>query len=355
MSGTRRSEGMSYHHAQGRARARDTEWPSPSSPGRPTVAVVIRCFNEEAHIGRLLTGVVRQTHVPEQIVVVDSGSTDASVAIASAFPAEIVPIAPEAFSFGRALNFGIEKVDADVVVLASAHVYPVYDTWIERLVAPFAAPEVDVTYGRQQAPAHGRFSERRILARWFPPVSEDRQRHPFCNNANAAIRKEAWDGRPYDEKLTGLEDVDWAKKALAAGQAISYVAEAPVIHGHEESFSQTVNRYRREAVAHKAIYNDQRMGVLTATRLGLANALGDIGHAKQKGVLRSQVADILAFRLAQFVGTYRGFAQRGPTTELLRRRFYYPSEPVDELDIDPEAALGRPIDYDEPLPEPARG
>jgi cellulose synthase/poly-beta-1,6-N-acetylglucosamine synthase-like glycosyltransferase len=59
-----------------------------------TVALVIRCFNEEAHIGRLLTGVVRQTHVPEEIIVVDSGSTDATLAIASAFPVEIVTICP---------------------------------------------------------------------------------------------------------------------------------------------------------------------------------------------------------------------------------------------------------------------
>ena len=56
-----------------------------------TVALVVRCFNEEAHIGRLLTGVMRQTHVPEQTIVVDSGSTDATLAIVAAFPVEIVP------------------------------------------------------------------------------------------------------------------------------------------------------------------------------------------------------------------------------------------------------------------------
>ena len=79
-----------------------------------TVALVIRCFNEEAHIGRLLTGVVRQTHVPEEIIVVDSGSTDATLAIASAFPVEIVTIAPEDFSFGRELNVGLASASTDV-------------------------------------------------------------------------------------------------------------------------------------------------------------------------------------------------------------------------------------------------
>ena len=51
----------------------------------PTTALIVRCYNEEAHIGRLLTGVMRQTQPPDEIILVDSGSTDATVAIARRF------------------------------------------------------------------------------------------------------------------------------------------------------------------------------------------------------------------------------------------------------------------------------
>jgi len=322
-----------------------------SAPGQPqTVGLVIRCFNEEAHIGRLLTGVVRQTRVPAHIVLVDSGSTDATLAIAGAFPVKVVNIAPEDFSFGRALNLGLAACPVDAVVLASAHVYPVYDTWIERLVAPLESSEIAVAYGRQQTPPDGPFSERQLLARWFPPQSVGRQRHPFSNNANAAVRKSVWEDQPYDEGLTGLEDLDWAKRALDAGHLVSYVAEAPVVHVHEESFEQIVNRYRREAIAHKAIYSDHSMGIGMATRLGIANAVGDLRDAHREGLLRAHAADILSFRLAQFYGSYRGFAQQGPTTELLRRRFYYPTAPAEGVHTEIGDAPGRAIDYDEPLP-----
>lgn len=315
----------------------------------PSVAIVIRCFNEEAHIGRLLTGIVRQTHVPEEIIVVDSGSTDATLAIASAFPVEIVAIDPEDFSFGRALNVGLASTAAEVAVLASAHVYPLYDTWVERLIAPLARPQVAVTYGRQQTPPGGRFSEHKILAQWFPSRSVERQRHPFCNNANAAIRRSVWAEQPYDEDLTGLEDLDWAKKALAAGHLVSYVAEAPVAHVHEESFAEIVNRYRREAIAHKEIYSEQRMSFGSAIRLGLGNVMGDLRDARRQGVLRAHLADIPRFRLAQFYGTYRGFAQQGPATDMLRRRFYYPTRRVEEGHGDWGEAPGSAIDYDEPV------
>jgi rhamnosyltransferase len=317
-----------------------------------SVSLIIRCFNEEAHIGRLLAGVLSQTHLPEEIVIVDSGSTDGTIAIASTFDVQVVPIAPELFSFGHALNVGISASTAEIAVFASAHVYPVYATWIEELVAPFEDERIALTYGRQQTPPGGRFSEQRLLSQWFPAQSARRQRHPFCNNANAAIRRAAWEQRPYDEQLTGLEDLDWAKYAMESGHSIAYVAEAPVVHVHDESFKQVFNRYRREAIAHKDIYNDQEMGMVRAAQLATINILGDYREAAKTGRLQENIVDIPRFRAAQFLGTYRGFAQSGPVTDVLRRRFYYPSS-EGSVSADQDASeMGQPIDYDAPLPPP---
>jgi rhamnosyltransferase len=313
-----------------------------------SVSLIVRCFNEEAHIGRLLTGALSQTCLPGEIVIVDSGSTDETLAIVSRFDVKIVSIAPGLFSFGHALNVGIAASSAEIAIFASAHVYPMYDTWIEQLIAPFDDERVALTYGRQQTPPGGRFSEQRLLSQWFPAQSVLRQRHPFCNNANAAIRRSAWKQRPYDEQLTGLEDLDWAKHAIEAGHSIAYVAEAPVVHVHDESFKQVINRYRREAIAHKDIYNDQQMGMATAARLAAINILGDYREALHEGRLQENAMDIPRFRLAQFIGTYRGFSQSGPVTDVLKRRFYYPSANGSIASDHPSSEIGRPIDYDEP-------
>jgi glycosyltransferase involved in cell wall biosynthesis len=313
-----------------------------------SVALIVRCFNEEAHVGRLLTGALKQTHPPEEIIIVDSGSTDATLSVASAFDVRVISIAPELFSFGHALNVGVSESAAEIAVFASAHVYPVYDTWIEQLIAPFDDERVALSYGRQQTPPGGRFSEQRLLSQWFPAQSARRQRHPFCNNANAAIRRSAWEERPYDEQLTGLEDLDWAKHAMEVGRVIAYVAEAPVVHVHEESFKQVLNRYRREAIAHKDIYNDQEMGIATAARLAAINILGDYREAVGGGCLMENAVDIPRFRLAQFIGTYRGFSQSGPVTDVLKRRFYYPSANGNLASDGQDRDIGRPIDYEEP-------
>jgi glycosyltransferase involved in cell wall biosynthesis len=312
-----------------------------------TTSIVIRCYNEEQHIGRLLTGLLRQSTKPDQIVVVDSGSTDATLSIASRFAVEIHSIEPEEFSFGRSLNIGCRAATGDIIAIVSAHVFPLYDNWLAELTAPFASPDVALTYGRQEGNERTKYSERQILARWFPSQSEMRQSHPFANNANAAIRRSVWDEQPYDEELTGLEDLDWAQRAMSRGFAISYVASAPVVHAHDESWGQLVNRYRREAIAHRRIYHEQGMSVITAMRLAVANIASDYWHAARDGVLPANLMSIPAFRIAQFWGTYQGFRRTDAAPAALRERFYYPHG----IRRSPRPATnpgGRPIDYDSP-------
>ena len=312
-----------------------------------TTSIVIRCYNEEQHIGRLLIGLLKQTQRPDQIVIVDSGSTDATLSIAARFPVEIHTIEPAAFSFGGSLNIGCRAATGDVIAIVSAHVFPMYDNWLAELTAPFSDLDVALTYGRQEGNERTKYSERQIMARWFPAHSEARQTHAFANNANAAIRRSVWEEQPYDEELTGLEDIDWAQRALGRGYAISYVASAPVVHAHDETWGQLVNRYRREAIAHRRIYREQRMGFFTAVRLAIANIASDYWHAARDGVLPSTLGSIPAFRLAQFWGTYQGFRRIGAAPAALRERFYYPHG----IRRPPQPTTnpgGRPIDYDDP-------
>jgi glycosyltransferase involved in cell wall biosynthesis len=312
-----------------------------------SLSIVIRSFNEEEHIGSLLAGIGHQTLQPAQIVLVDSGSTDRTVEIAQRFGAEVLRIEPESFSFGRSLNFGCAAATGEVIVIASAHVRPVFDTWLEMLTAPLADEQVALAYGRQQGDHRTRFSEAQILSRWFPDRSDPRQDHPFCNNANAAIRRESWLSQPYDEQLTGLEDLEWARLVIEKGQRIAYVAEAPVIHVHEESWLQVANRYRREAIAHRRIFHDHRIGMVNAFRLGFANIVSDYYHAIREGVLLTNLGSIPAFRAAQFWGTYHGFAQQGSVSAAVRRRFYYPRGFNASQQQPPPPETGSPIVYEE--------
>ena len=312
-------------------------------PAPHTVSVVVRAFNEERHIARLLTGLQQQKCVVDQVVLVDSGSTDATVAIAEAFGADIVNIDPGEFSFGRSLNRGCDAASGDLLAIVSAHVYPVYDTWLSHLVDAVSISGTALAYGRQIGDHRTKFAEEQLMKRWFPAESTPRQSHPFCNNANAIVRKEVWERLPYDEELTGLEDLDWARRVMREGLDVAYVAEAPVVHVHEESWSRLRNRYRREAIAHRRIFHDQGLSAAEAVSLGVRHTLSDWGSALQQRRLISNIVQVPAFHAAQFLGAYEGFRESGDLTAQLRRRFYYPSA-GDPL-IDRAEAPGTPIDY----------
>jgi glycosyltransferase involved in cell wall biosynthesis len=291
-------------------------------------SVVIRCHNEEKHIGKLLDSIMQQSISDVEIVVVDSGSTDRTVAIAQQYPVRLVHIKPEEFTFGRALNRGIAAALGQYILIVSAHVYPTGNNWVEKMLEPFAADaRVALTFGRQVGNNITKYSEHQIFRKWFPPEPHwYLQDHPFCNNANACIRRDVWEHIPYDEQLTGLEDLDWAKKALQKGYLLAYVPEAPIVHIHEETPQRILNRYRREAIAYKRIFPEAHFSLRDFLYLFPTNVISDWYHAWQEGVFWNHWKEIILFRLMQFWGTYQGYRQRGEVSEMLKRRFYYPNK-----------------------------
>jgi len=185
-----------------------------SKVGKPTCSVVIRAFNEEEYIGKLLTGIMQQTIQDREIILVDSGSTDATPDIAAKFPVKIVQINPAEFTFGRSLNRGVAAAAGEFVVIISAHCYPVYPDWLEKLLTPFENPQVAVCYGKQRGSETNHYSEHQFFRKYFPDISQLDQGQPFTHNANAAIRRALWRHQQYDEKLTGLEDLAWSSWGL---------------------------------------------------------------------------------------------------------------------------------------------
>lgn len=287
-------------------------------------SIVIRAYNEAQHLPRLLEGIRQQTVKDVDVILVDSGSTDDTVSIAEYYGAQVVEIPSAEFTFGRSLNFGVRAARRDFIVIASAHVYPVYPDWLECLLLPFDDEKVALVYGKQRGMETSKFSEHRIFRQWFPEEDVPRQDSPFCNNANAAIRRSLWEEHPYDETLTGLEDLAWAKWAQGAGHAVSYAAHAEVIHIHNETPRGVYNRYRREAMAFKCIFPESHFNVYDFVRLTVTNILSDLFHAARKWVIWRHLRSIFWFRFNQLRGTYQGYRQSGPVTQQLRQTFYYP-------------------------------
>ena len=291
---------------------------------KPRVSIVIRAFNEEKHLGGLLNSIQEQTIRDVEIILVDSGSTDRTLAIAARYPVTVLHIKPGEFTFGRSLNLGLRAAQGELAVLASAHVLPLSRDWLKQLLAPFEDPKVAISYGAQRGVAGSRFSEAQHFLRWFPEQSNLDQANAYCNNANLALRLSLWRKQPFDETLTGLEDLAWASAWREHGYKIAYVAEAGVAHYHLETAAQILNRHRREAIALRCILPSSRFNPWHFVSLFLRSVASDFGASWRQRVFFRQAGGIIAFRFLQYLGTYLGYHDPLDPSAELKKIFYYP-------------------------------
>jgi rhamnosyltransferase len=294
-------------------------------PSSVKTSIIVRAYNEERHIKKLLIGIQRQkVSFGYEVILVDSGSTDKTVHIASTFGVKILNIPPEDFSFAYSLNQGIEGATGEFCVFISAHCYPENEFWLENLIRPFNDPSIALVYGKQRGGESTKYSEHQIFAKWFSDDGGGKQDSAFSNNANAAIRITLWEKYKYNEGLTGLEDIDWANRIISKGYYLYYTPDAGVIHVHNETASQVFNRYKREAIAMKMINPHVTFTFYETVKLFFLNTLSDYFHAVQDRKLVHNLTCIPLMRLLQFWGTYRGHNFKRLVSSDLKQKFYYP-------------------------------
>lgn len=293
-------------------------------------SVIIRTLNEARHLPDLLAMIERQQTdgISVETIIVDSGSTDETLTIARAHGARIVPIAKSDFSFGRALNLGGAFATGSVLVMISGHCVPLDNQWLKNLCRPLIDGTVSYVYGRQIGDDDSNYSERRIFARHYPDRSALPQDGFFCNNANAALTRAVWEDHAFDESLTGLEDMDLARRLVAAGHRIGYVAEATVFHHHRESWSQIRRRFEREALALRKIMPEVHLSRRDVLRCVISSTLRDWLSAARNGVTSTSRADMLRFRWNQYLGAYLGNHEHRRLSRRAKERLFYPDLPA---------------------------
>jgi rhamnosyltransferase len=255
---------------------------------------------------------------------VDSGSTDSTLAIAADYGCRIVQIPKDLFSFGRSLNYGCEAAKGDILVFISGHCVPTDTQWLVNLSAPIQRGEADYVYGRQVGGPNCRFSEARILYKYYPDSTLIPKDDYYCNNANAALSREIWKRHPFDEQLTGLEDMDAAKRILENRGRIGYVAEAVVIHHHDESWRQVRCRFEREAIALKKIAPQIALKRRDLVRYIFAGIWKDCVAAYHERALLKHLKEIMLYRVNQYVGSYLGNHKHKELTLQEKHKYFYP-------------------------------
>jgi glycosyltransferase involved in cell wall biosynthesis len=210
----------------------------------PSVSVVIRNRNEGVHLRQVLRALARQGRRADEVIIVDNESSDGSPEIARQAGARIVGISRQEFSYGGALNRGIAEATGSIVILLSAHSYPIGAHFLVDAIAPFEDPAVAAATFRTVGGPAGYWTEPRGLHGevswkdlwWYGP-----------SNYGCALRRSVWEQIPFEEQVEAAEDKGWAQRVLRNGYAIS-ASGAFIWYMRLRPFWEGIRTFRREQV-----------------------------------------------------------------------------------------------------------
>jgi GT2 family glycosyltransferase len=228
------------------------------------------------------------------------------------------------FTFGRSLNLGCAFANGDILVFLSGHCVPVGERWLTALLEPLLRRTCSYCYGRQIGYGPTKFSEHRVFLKYYPAHDLLPQQGFFANNANAAILKETWRKHQFDEELTGLEDMDLAKRLVADGHLIGYASRASVYHIHDETWAQVKNRYEREGIALVGIMPEAALSLLDFIKVTFRSVSKDSYAALRSGRFLKSAVSILVFRTLQYWGSYCGTRLARQIAAAKRKSYFYP-------------------------------
>ena len=112
---------------------------------RPSLSVVIPTLNDERHVGSLLSDVLGQTRRAEEVIVVDAGSEDGTVAVVERFPGVVLLNGSPPVATGR--NLGGRRAGGDVLVFLDADVR-LPEGFFEDLLKEFEKNKLDIACPR---------------------------------------------------------------------------------------------------------------------------------------------------------------------------------------------------------------
>lgn len=255
------------------------------SPGWPEVTVAILTWNGEKHIDAILRAIETQ-HYPGTVstLVIDSGSTDATLDIIARHPSVRLHTIPNSeFGHGSTRNLAAALSTGEIVAYLTHDAVPASENWLIELVRPMVDDErVAAVVGKQiprpDCPPVIKYDIQRVFARLGPDdeatvVIDDGQprdgaalaRATFYSDANSAARRSVLTGPVPYRDVDYAEDQLFGRDLFARGYGKAYAPAAAVEHSNDLGLRESGRRILDEVVGLRAIGTAvPRMSILGA-------------------------------------------------------------------------------------------
>lgn len=198
---------------------------------------------------------------PDQVLIVDSESTDGTVDLARTAGFQVHSVARAEFNHGGTRQMAAEMLpNTEILVYMTQDAVLADSNALANLLAAFVDPQVGAACGRQLPRPEARAIEAHARNFNYPAISEMRTRASrerlgikaaFLSNSLAAYRRSAlMHVGGFPANVIFGEDMITAARLLLAGYKVAYVAEAFAYHSHPYTQVQEFKRYFDIGVLH---------------------------------------------------------------------------------------------------------
>jgi rhamnosyltransferase len=222
------------------------------------ISVVVPVYNGIKTLPDLINGISIQTIFNQlEVVVIDSGSTDESIAYLEQFDfVRIFHIQKSEFNHGKTRNIAVQNCLGEYIFMTVQDAWTIDDRLLERMLCHFKNEKVRAVCGHQIVP----HDMNKNPHEWFRPQDKSSVKIISFNpeEIKALMPKElrsncGWDNvisiykkkslleLPFEEIIFG-EDMLWAKMALENGWAIVYDSSCLINHYHHSFSDYTYKR-----------------------------------------------------------------------------------------------------------------
>jgi len=214
------------------------------------VSLITTVKNEADSMERLLESLLAQSRKPEEVIIVDGGSTDGTVEVIRAYQGKLPLklIIGEGFNISQGRNAAIAQAQGEIIASTDAGVRLDPD-WLKHLLGPFEEDDsIDVVSGFFLPDPQSLF-EVALGATVLPALSEIDPHRFLPSSRSVAFRRETWkEVGGYPEWLDYCEDLVFDFKLRHAGfkflfapQAVVYFCPRPDL----DAFFRQYYRYSR--------------------------------------------------------------------------------------------------------------
>lgn len=218
-----------------------------------SISVIIPTRNAEKHIKKLLDKLLMQTVKPNEIIVIDTSSTDNTKSICNEYKnLKFISIKKNEFDHGGTRNTATRHSKGSILVFMTQDALPENNFFIEELIKPLGKQNVVASYGRQVPRKEAEPLE--VFAREFnyPDKKIIKSKDNisqlgiktffFSNVCSAFIRDEFWKVNGFPEKTIMNEDMIISSKLIFNNKSVCYTSKAKVIHSHKYTYTQQFKR-----------------------------------------------------------------------------------------------------------------